>query len=181
MRLPGLHRHASNLPMIRPAVAADVAGIVKAFLESAEHHASLDPARYSLPPVETISPRYGERPQDHPDDSNTITLVADLNGEIAGFIDARIERSPDPMHREMLYCYMADIAVSHPYRNQGVGAQLLLAAEDWGRTHGAAFASLEYHVANIRAGSLYERLGYSMAAITSIKRLDGKVSVEQKR
>jgi hypothetical protein len=37
---------------------------------------------------------------------------------------------------------------------------------------GAAFASLEYHAADKRAGSFYqERMGYRPAAVTAIKRL----------
>jgi ribosomal protein S18 acetylase RimI-like enzyme len=76
------------------------------------------------------------------------------------------------MHREMIYCHIAEIAVSIRHQNQGIGGRLLQAAEDWGRRHGAAFASLEYHAANARAGAFYRRrMGYSVAAITAIKRL----------
>ena len=38
---------------------------------------------------------------------------------------------------------------------------------------GAKFASLEYHAANTRANLFYqERMGYRMASVTVIKRLD---------
>jgi len=102
-----------------------------------------------------------------------ITLVAELSGEIVGFIDARIEQSPDRMHREMIYCHISEIAVSRMRRNQGIGGRLLWAAEDWGHRLGAKFASLEYHAANTRANLFYqERMGYRMASVTVIKRLD---------
>ena len=101
-----------------------------------------------------------------------ITLVAELSGGIVGFIDARIEQSLDTMHREMLYCHIAEIAVSCRYQNQGIGGRLLRAAEDWGRGQGAEFASLEYHAANTRASLFYQqRMGYRLASITAIKRL----------
>ena len=159
---------------IRPAVPDDADGIAQTFLESAEYHAQLDSERYSMPAVETISARYREGRQ-HPSHTGkgVITLVAELNDEIVGFVDARLEQSPDPMHREMIYCHLAEIAVRFGHRNQGIGGRLLRAAEDWGRRFGAEFASLEYHAANTRARLFYqERMGYRMASITAIKRLN---------
>ncbi len=158
---------------IRPAVPEDADGIARTFVESAEHHARLDPERYSVPAAETVSARYREGRQHPPGAAGeTITLVAELTGEIVGFIDARLDRSLDPMHREIIYCHVAEIAVCGEYQNQGIGGRLLRAAEDWGRGQGAEFASLEYHSANTRASMFYQRrMGYSAAHITAIKRL----------
>ena len=96
---------------LRPALSEDADGIAGTFLESAEYHAQLDPERYSPPAVETISARYREDRQHSPGALESITLVAEFSGEIVGFIDARLERSPDPMHREMIYCHVAEFAV----------------------------------------------------------------------
>lgn len=158
---------------IRPAVSGDANGIAHTYIESAEYHAHLDPERYSAPAVEAISARYREGRQ-HPPDANGegITLVAELSGDVVGFIDARLEQSPDAMHREMAYCHVSEIAVSRRRQNRGIGERLLRAAEDWGRGQGAKFASLEYHAANSRASAFYQRrMGYRVAAITAIKRL----------
>ena len=158
---------------IRPAVPEDADGIARTFLESAEYHAELDPERYSTPAVETISARYrvGLQHRSHAG-SEATTLVAELSGEIVGFIEARLEQSPDEMHRPMIYCHIAEIAVRCGHRNKGIGGRLLRAAEDWGHRLGAEFASLEYHAANTRARSFYqERMGYRPGAITAIKRL----------
>jgi ribosomal protein S18 acetylase RimI-like enzyme len=158
---------------IRPAVSEDADGIARTYLESAEYHAGLDPERYWVPAVETILARYREGRQHVPDaGADSITLVAELSGEIVGFIDARLERSADAMHRAMVYCHVVEIAVSSPHQNQGIGGRLLLAAEDWGRRRGAEFASLEYLAANTRASLFYQRrMGYRVASITGIKRL----------
>ena len=158
---------------IRPAVPEDAGGIARAFIESAEYHAGLDPERYSPPSLEEILARYRDELQHPPQTAaRSISFVAQLDGEIVGFIDARLEESPDLMHREMLYCHISEIAVSRRYQNRGIGGRLLQAAEDWGRREGAQFASLEYHTANARAGSFYERrMGYRAAAVTAIKRL----------
>jgi ribosomal protein S18 acetylase RimI-like enzyme len=158
---------------IRPALPEDADGITRTFLDSAEHHAELDPERYWIPAAEVITARYREGRQHQPDAGReVVTLVAVLGNEIVGFVDARLDLSPDPMHREIVYCHIVEIAVRGGQRGLGIGERLLTAAEEWGRALGAHFASLEYHVANTRAGSFYEkRMGYRAAATTAIKRL----------
>jgi GNAT superfamily N-acetyltransferase len=158
--------------IIRRALAEDADGITSAFLESAEHHGSLDPELYFVPEVETIVARYREG-QQHPAEERTesITLVAELSGDIVGFIDARLYQPTDAMHRQMIYCLILEIAVKREHQNHGIGGQLLRAAEDWGRQHGAEFAALEYHAANPRAGAFYQRMNYRLASITAIRRL----------
>jgi ribosomal protein S18 acetylase RimI-like enzyme len=156
---------------IRPAVSEDADGIVGPYLESAEHHARLDPERYFVPAAETVAARYREGRQ-HPSGAGAeaITLVAELGGGIVGFVDARLDRSPDAMHREMIYCHIVEIAVRGRHQSQGIGEQLLRAAEEWGRRHGATIAALEYNGANTRAGEFYQRrMGYRVGSITAIK------------
>jgi ribosomal protein S18 acetylase RimI-like enzyme len=158
---------------IRPALPDDAEGIALVFIESAEYHAELDPERYSTPSIETISTRYraGQQRLSHAE-REAVTLVAELSGDVVGFIDARLEQSQDAMHREMIYCHISEIAVRSQYRRQDIGGRLLRAAEGWGQRQGAEFASLEYHAANAVAGLFYqERMGYHLASITAIKRL----------
>jgi len=156
---------------VRPAIAEDGDGITVVYLESAEHHARLDPARYHVPDVERVRAQY-RASRDAARDLGRTTLVAELHGAIVGFVDARCGPSPDPMHRGVLLCYVTEIAVSSAHRSQGAGAQLLRAAEEWGRQQGAAFALLEYLAANTRAAEFYQRkMGYTPAAITMIKPL----------
>ncbi len=166
---------ARNPPTItiRPAVSEDADQITRTYLESADHHARLDPERYFIPTAEAIAARYRDGRQ-HPAhaDGKSITLVAEFDREIIGFVDARLERSPDPMHREIVYCHIVEIAVSSRRQSQGTGAGLLKAAESWGRQQGADFASLEYLAGNTRAGAFYQqRMGYRIAAVTAVKQL----------
>ena len=158
---------------IRSAVPQDADGITRVFIDSAEHHAELDPERYRVPAADAISARYREGRQ-HPSDAGgeVVTLVAEIGGEVVGFVDARMERSPDPMHREIVYCHIVEIAVRNGQRGRGIGERMLAAAEAWGRQHGAQFASLEYNVANVRASSFYQKkMGYRAAGTLAIKRL----------
>ncbi len=159
---------------IRPAIAADVDGIARAYRESAEYHAGIDPERYLVPPPDVVSALYrDQRNSQAVTERITATFVAEVDGGVAGFVDARLERSPDAMHREIIYCHIAEIAVLRDYRNRGIGSRLMRAAEEWGRERRAQFASLEYHVANVAAGTFYQRRsGYRVAALTVIKRLE---------
>jgi ribosomal protein S18 acetylase RimI-like enzyme len=154
---------------IRPARPEDAEGITRVYMQSAEHHAQLDPGRYFVPSADAIRTRYRDGLQHAGADA--ITIVAELDERIAGFIDARLDRSPDPMHRDLAYCHIIDIAVAESHRHQGIGTQLMRAAENWGREQGATLASLEYLVGNTRAAASYQRIGYSTAAIIAIKRL----------
>lgn len=125
-----------------------------------------------MPAFETIAARYREGRQ-HPAEGRTesITLVAELSGEIVGFIDARLYQPTDAMHRQMIYCLVSEIAVRREHQNHGIGGLLLQAAENWGRRQGAEFAVLEYHAANTRAGAFYHQMNYRLTSITAIRRL----------
>jgi ribosomal protein S18 acetylase RimI-like enzyme len=156
---------------IRPAVPEDADGIARTFLESAEYHACLDPERYSVPALETIVTRYREGQQHPQNGEQGVTLVAELNAEIVGFVDARLFQPQDPMHRAMTFCHVSEIAVRRQHQSQGIGGQLMRAAQEWGRQQGAQCALLEYHAANQRGGVFYQRMGYNVATITAIKSL----------
>jgi len=163
----------SHSASVRPAVVDDANRIACLFIQSAEYHARIDPGRYSPPSLEAISAYYWKELQNFSDIAAARTIfVAELAGEIVGFVEARIERSGDLMHKEMTYCHISEIAVSSCHQNRGIGSQLLIAAEDWGRVQGAFFASLEYHIANRRAAGFYQQgMGYAPAATIAIKPL----------
>lgn len=141
------------------------------FVASAQHHALLDPVRYAVPAVDAIAARYREGRQHAAGDRHSTTLVAERGGEIVGFVDCRLEQSPDPMHREMTYCHVVEIAVDAGQQHQGVGRRLLLAAEGWGRQRGATFALLEFLANNAGAAAFYSRMDYRVVSATAIKRL----------
>lgn len=163
----------SETATIRAALLEHADRIARIFLESAEHHSGLDPELYFVPSFESIVERYREGRQ-HPRDSvgANITFIAEIKGEIVGFVDARLDRSLDAMHRNMVFCHIAEIAVSRRYQSRGIGAQLLREAEAWGRDQGASVALLEYHRANAQAGAFYQfRMGYRVTSITALKNL----------
>jgi ribosomal protein S18 acetylase RimI-like enzyme len=157
---------------IRAATGEDADGIARIYQESAAYHARLDPERYFIPASEATADRYRAGHQHGSEAADAITFVAEGQGEVVGFVDARLDRSPDPMHRDLVYCHIIEIAVSTGHQSRGIGARLLQAAEDWGRDAGAEFASLEYLMANASAADFYRRrMGYRPAGVLAIKRL----------
>jgi ribosomal protein S18 acetylase RimI-like enzyme len=164
-------RPDTGVIVIRPAVPEDAEAIARTYMESAEHHAGLDPGRYWIPDADSIVTRYREG-QQHPPEEKGVTLVAEASGEVVGFVDVRLDRSSDPMHRDLLYCHIAEIAVSRRAQSHGIGERMLRAAEDWGRAKGAQLARLEYLASNTRAASFYQqRMGYDVVAMIAVKRL----------
>jgi len=87
--------------------------------------------------------------------SSGAVLVAEVGGNLVGRLS--ISRGPHPASS-----HVADfgLMVAADYRNQGIGTALLAAAEGW--AHGVGVTKLELHVFphNVRAISLYEKLGY---------------------
>lgn len=151
---------------IRQATPDDAEGITRVFLQSAEHHARLDPECYFVPDAQTITAIYREG------HAEGITLIAEVNGEILGFVDAHLARFPDPMHQKRTYCYITEIAVAIEHQSHGIGTQLLQAAEAWGRENGAQYSLLEFHTANTRAAEFYQqRMHYRPTSTTVIKKL----------
>lgn len=81
-------------------------------------------------------------------------LIADLNGEIAGFLIFRMVFSGDAAHpaeREIL-----NLAVRHAFRRQGIASALI---SELLKSSGAVF--LEVRESNRAAQNLYRKLGFA--------------------
>jgi GNAT superfamily N-acetyltransferase len=157
--------------IIRQATPDDAEAITRVYLESAAHHARIDPERCYMPDAVSIEENYRQGRQ-HPDSGlHTVTLVAVEDGAIVGFLDAQLQQPFDPMLRRLTYCYVADVAVADARRNQGIGEQLMRAVEEWARQQNADFVSLAYNIANPRVERFYARLGYAPASVAMMKRL----------
>lgn len=156
---------------VRRLQKADAEGVASIYLQSARHHAAIDPERYVVPLFDEVVKRYREGGQ-HPDPVRGVTFVAVCGREVAGFVDGWLQHPMDLMHRPCTYCYIAEIAVAESMRSSGIGTLLMRAIEDWGRQLGATFASLDYNTNNPRAGAFYrDRMGYRSASSMMIKPL----------
>lgn len=105
------------------------------------------------PPAGT--PFFSERI--HPAD----VLVADLDGEPAGYVALRLP-SPMPSHVHVLKLFMA---VSPLHQRRGVGEQLLIAAVQQARLRQARKFTLRVLGPNKVARRLYERCGFIVEGV----------------
>lgn len=104
-------------------------------------------------------------------------LVAEVEGEIQGYIMCRIERGFSKLHtfRPMKLCHVVSIAVREPYRRRGIGTALMLEAMRNGRKeYGTGECYLEVRVTNEPAIRLYEKLGFVKVGKRRSYYLDGE-------
>src|SRR6185369_7667716 len=85
------NRSNGNMLTIRAATADDAAGIARVYMESAEYHARLEPDRYWLPSLDAITAQYRERGRLSQTNGDAITLVAELDAQVVGFVDAKLD------------------------------------------------------------------------------------------
>lgn len=86
---------------------------------------------------------------------NTMSLVAQINSEIAGFIIGLIQRQD-----EMIIGRVYTIDVASKYRRKGVGLKLLNELERIFVKEGVKVCYLEARVDNVAARELYRKHGY---------------------
>jgi ribosomal protein S18 acetylase RimI-like enzyme len=93
-----------------------------------------------------------------------LLLVAERGGELVGFLEGGLQRSPEgPMHLPRRLLMVDGVGVLEAHRRAGVGRALMEAAHAWARARGLDEVELSVHAANRDALAFYERLGYTPA------------------
>jgi ribosomal protein S18 acetylase RimI-like enzyme len=154
---------------IRPARLEDAGALADVYLSSAELHVRLDPSLYRKLEWEPLEERYRSR---LPSADDNAILVADIGGEVVGFVDVQLKR-PDGEPRMLREAVSAeiDIAVLPESRGSGVGTELMNAAEAWSFEHGAEFMTLQVHTANLEAIRFYQdRHGWRTSGLFMLRR-----------
>lgn len=107
---------------------------------------------------------------------HSTVLVADFSGQTIGLAEVYL-RLPDPTNPAVVptsYAHLQSLVVTAPLRRQGIGEQLLQAAQVWAREKGAAEMRLDiWEFGELSAGSLgfYEKMGYHTTRRTLAKKL----------
>jgi ribosomal protein S18 acetylase RimI-like enzyme len=73
-------------------------------------------------------------------------------------------------HRAWIY----RLAVAGPRRGEGIGRELVVAAEEWAREAGARKVQLMVRRSNVAVQGFYERLGYEDADVVTLGRWLGE-------
>jgi len=92
-------------------------------------------------------------------DYNSLSYIARINDQIAGFIIGRID-----IERNQLFGHIVTIEVIAQYRRKGVAQKLLNEVETIVKSKGAKECRLEVRENNVMALKLYQKLGYKKIA-----------------
>lgn len=92
-----------------------------------------------------------------------VILVAQASdGTLAGFLEAGLRSYADGCDASHAVGYVEGWYVAEEWRKQGIGAELLRAAEDWARSHGCREMASDAVIDNLESQRAHEALGFKM-------------------
>lgn len=142
---------------VRPATPGDEPALGRFGAALMRQHHAADPKRFLL--TERPETGYGRFLVSELGDPDSLVLVAERSGEVVGYLYAGLE----PLSWKDLRgpCgYIHDVYVDQSVRHQGVGADLVRAAIEWGRSRGMTQFALSSEWNNEAAQRLFARLGF---------------------
>jgi GNAT superfamily N-acetyltransferase len=161
---------------VRRAAPGDGAGVARAWVSAGAYHAELDPEHFQRPRGPGLAEGWDRRFESA--DDNAVDLVAEIDDVVIGWLRAHIEppvaNPADQFVREFTVTRLAvdAIAVDRAHWRHGAGTALLLAAEAWGRDHGAQVVRLDTYARSPVSVPFYEAgMGYERRSIVFQKRL----------
>ena len=163
--------------VIRPPRRDDGADLARVHLDACRYYHDLDPDAFQVPATDGLADWF-EASARRDQDPETLRLVAVVDGTVVGIVVAHLE-SPHPeadkqLPRDLgrIRLHVDALSVGESARRSGVATQLMRAAEEWGRRHGATVALLETYGASPLSVPFYEqRMGYDRHAVIFRKRL----------
>jgi GNAT superfamily N-acetyltransferase len=157
---------------IRSPRPGDGEGMARVWLSDGAYYADLDPAHFQLPSAEGLAESFEAGIEATSEDSDTLRLVAELDGLVAGWLTARLEHPhPNAAHqsvRELGWTrlFVDALMVDRALWRQGIGTALLTEAEAWGRDRGASVVRLNTYPGSSVSVPFYERhMGYQRRSI----------------
>ncbi|MCX4744096.1 GNAT family N-acetyltransferase [Kitasatospora sp. NBC_01287] len=148
--------------VIRPAVAADIPGVVDCSAALfAEDAGTRDPAGVNIDWPRTHG---AERFAGTIADPTRLLLVAEADGEVvahlAGVLAAASAMKP------LASATLLSMYVRPAHRRRAVGARLVAAFRDWAKRQGAARIAVTAYAANDGAIRFYERHGFTPNSVS---------------
>lgn len=114
---------------------------------------------------------HGERFADYLARPDTVALVAEVDGEVAGFVDLEFRQR---LNFRTPQAWIPDLVVSEQQRGKGVGAALMAMAEELSRDRSCWGMTLESATWRTDAHRFYVREGYDDSAYSFSKSLTGE-------
>ena len=154
---------------IRPPRPGDGEGMARVWLSAGAYYAGLDPAHFQVPSADRLAESFEAGPG--PRGQDALQLVAELDGEVAGWVTAHIEHPAADVAYQFVResgwtrLFVDALVVDQALWRHGIGTALLEAAESWGRDRGADVVRLDTYAEGPVAVPFYERHGYRRRSI----------------
>jgi len=144
---------------IRPVTVDDLEVLIDVYLDTATHHATIDPVRFHVPSREDVAARLRRRIDGRGATGEYVAAM--LDGRMVGSASMDVEDPPPPgsMLRAIRTAEFG-VSVIDGYRGRGIGRALIGHLEGWAAEHGIERVILTVSEANVDAIRLYHALGY---------------------
>lgn len=162
---------------IRPARRGDGEGLAALWFDMCEYYAGINPEVFQLP-------RSGGLVESFEDDlgkdlsEDTVSLVAEANGRVVGWIRAVLVAPREDARFQLLRelgetrLVVESLVVLRSMWRQGVGTKLLRSVEDWGRKRDAVLSNVDTYSDSPVSVPFYEHgMGYTRRSIRFQKQL----------
>lgn len=142
---------------VRRATAADLPILGKMAAELVRFHHAIDPERFFLPTG--VEEGYRRWLGTEIENAEAIVLVAELGGEVVGYVYGRLEKRDFNM---LLSAHAAlhDVLVVDRARRTHAGEALVTKFAELAAEHGAPRVVLHTATSNTRAQGLFRKLGF---------------------
>jgi GNAT superfamily N-acetyltransferase len=157
--------------VVRRFQQGDGLGISRISLENGAYYARIAPEHFKQPDEEGLA-ELVEGDSDWREDESNLALVAEVDGEVAGYLEASLQepmetarwQSQRDLSSTRLFINYVGTADAH--KRMGVATRLVEVAEEWGRSRGAVAAVCDTYVESPLSVPFWEeRMGYSRRAI----------------
>jgi ribosomal protein S18 acetylase RimI-like enzyme len=162
---------------VRRFKPGDGLGISRISIENGAYYARIAPEHFRQPDEEGLADLI-EEDSDWRESENNLALVAEVDGEVAGYLEASIQPPMDTARwqgqRDLGHprLFINFVGTADAYKRMGVATNLVEAAEDWGRSNGAVASVCDTYVDSPLSVPFWEkRMGYARRAIIFRKTL----------
>lgn len=144
---------------IRPVTLDDLEVLIDIYIDTAIHHAAIDPELFHVPGRADVAARLRRRIESRGPDSEYVAAIVD--GRMVGSASINVE---DPPHSGSMMRPLRTaefgVSVVEGQRGRGIGRTLIGHIEEWAAEHGLERVILNVAEANVDAIRLYHALGY---------------------
>ena len=142
---------------IRPVTMDDLEVLIDIYLDTAIHHARIDPEVFGVPSRADAGERLRRRIEGRGPTAEYVAAIVD--GRMAGSASVDVAESLHPMMRKIPTAEFG-VSVLERFRGRGIGRALIDHVERWAAEHGVGRMVLTVSTANDGAIRLYRELGY---------------------